>query len=142
VRSAGGAVLGPLEAWLLLRGMRTLHVRVAAACDNAWAIARRFEGHPKLSHVLYPGLPSHPGHVVASRQMSGRYGAMLSLRCGRGEAAARAFTANLRVFKRANNRRARSKASRSIAASVGGPGTDVPRGPRAPVGSAIEQSTI
>ena len=125
VRSAGGAVLGPLEAWLLLRGMRTLHVRVAAACDNAWAIARRFEGHPKLSHVLYPGLPSHPGHVVASRQMSGRYGAMLSLRLREGEAAARAFTANLRVFKRATS----LGSVESLAehrASVEGPGTTCP----------------
>ena len=61
VRGGGGAVLGPVEAWLLLRGMRTLPLRVAAASANAAAIARRFDGHPKLAHVLYPGLPSHPG---------------------------------------------------------------------------------
>jgi len=103
VRGAGGAVLGALEAWLLLRGMRTLHLRVAAACDNAHALARRFEGHPQLSHVLYPGLPRHPGHAVATRQMNGRYGAMMSLRLREGEAAARAFTAKLRVFKRATS---------------------------------------
>ena len=74
LRGGGGAVLGPLEAWLLLRGMRTLHLRVAAACANALAIALRFHGHPQLSHVLYPGLPSHPGHAVAARQMRGGFG--------------------------------------------------------------------
>jgi cystathionine gamma-synthase len=125
VRASGGAVPGPLEAWLLLRGMRTLHVRVAAACDNAHAIARRFDGHPGLSHVLYPGLPSHPGHAVASRQMNGRYGGMLSLRLRDGEEAARAFTAKLRVFKRATS----LGSVESLAehrASVEGPGTTCP----------------
>lgn len=125
VRSAGGAVLGPLEAWLLLRGMRTLHLRVAAACDNARAIAVRFDGHPNLSHVLYPGLPTHPGHAIATRQMSGRYGAMMSLRLRAGEEAARAFTARLRVFKRATS----LGSVESLAehrASVEGPGTLCP----------------
>lgn len=125
VRSAGGAVLGPLEAWLLARGMRTLHLRVAAACDNAIAIASRFHGHPKLSHVLYPGLPSHPGHEIATRQMSGRHGAMMSLRLRDGAQAARAFTAKLRVFKRATS----LGSVESLAehrASVEGPGTQCP----------------
>jgi cystathionine gamma-synthase len=103
VRSGGGAVLGPFEAWLLARGMRTLHVRVAAACANAMDLARRFEKHPKLSHVLYPGLASHPGHAVAARQMQGGFGAMMSLRLREGEAAAREFAARLRVFKRATS---------------------------------------
>jgi len=80
VRSGAGAVLGSFEAWLLLRGMRTLHVRVAAACANAQAIAERFASHHKVSHVLYPGLPSHPGHVTAARQMKGGFGGMLSIR--------------------------------------------------------------
>jgi cystathionine gamma-synthase len=125
VRSAGGAVLGPLEAWLLLRGMRTLHLRVAAACDSAHAIALKLQGHPKLSHVLYPGLPTHPGHAVATRQMGGRYGAMMSLRLRDGEEAARAFTAKLRVFKRATS----LGSVESLAehrASVEGPGTLCP----------------
>ncbi len=56
IRGGGGSVLGPFESWLLLRGIRTLHLRVACACSNAMAIAQRFERHPKLSHVLYPGL--------------------------------------------------------------------------------------
>lgn len=125
VRSAGGAVLGPLEAWLLARGMRTLHLRVSAACDNAMAIASRFREHPKLSHVLYPGLRNHPGHAIATRQMNGRYGAMISLRLRDGETAARAFTANLRVFKRATS----LGSVESLAehrASVEGPGTQCP----------------
>jgi cystathionine gamma-synthase len=125
VRSSGGAVLGPLEAWLLARGMRTLHLRVAAACDNAMAIAAHFDGHRRLSHVLYPGLPGHPGHEIATRQMSGRYGGMLSLRVRDGEEAARMFTARLRVFKRATS----LGSVESLAehrASVEGPGTTCP----------------
>ena len=124
-RGAGGAVLGPFEAWLLLRGMRTLSVRVAAACANAMAIARRFEGDKRFSHVLYPGLASHPGHAVASRQMKGGFGAMISVRLAGGEAAAKAFTARLRVFKRATS----LGSTESLAehrASVEGPGTLCP----------------
>jgi cystathionine gamma-synthase len=125
VRGGGGAVLGPLEAWLLLRGMRTLHLRVAAASDNAHAIALRMYGHPKLSHVLYPGLPTHPGHAVAVRQMRGGFGGMMSLRLKAGEDAAKAFTASLRVFKRATS----LGSVESLAehrASVEGPGTQCP----------------
>jgi cystathionine gamma-synthase len=122
IRGSGGAVLGPFESWLLLRGMRTLHVRVAASCANAMAIASRLERHPKLSRVLYPGLPKHPGHDVAQRQMEGRYGGMMSLRVRDGEAAAKAFAAKLRVFKRATS----LGSVESLAehrASVEGPGT-------------------
>ena len=125
VRGGGGAVLGPFEAWLLLRGMRTLHLRVAAACANAMAIALKFERHPKLSHVLYPGLPSHPGHAVASKQMSGGFGGMMSLRLKAGEQASKDFTAKLRVFKRATS----LGSVESLAehrASVEGPGTLCP----------------
>jgi cystathionine gamma-synthase len=125
LRSGNGAVLGPLAAWLRLRGRRTLHLRVAAACDNAATLAQRLEQHPRLSHVLYPGLRSHPGHEVATRQMGGRYGAMMSLRLRDGEAAARTFTARLRVFKRATS----LGSVESLAehrASVEGPGTTCP----------------
>src|SRR5438477_7225162 len=86
LRSGGGAVLGPFEAWLLLRGMRTLHLRVAAACTSAQAIAQRFEKHPKLSHVLYTGLEAHPNYAVGDRQQTGGLGAMNNMRlrdCGR-----------------------------------------------------------
>jgi len=124
-RGAGGAVLGPFEAWLLLRGMRTLHLRVAAACQSAMSIAAHFEGHAKLSHVLYPGLPSHPGHAVAAKQMRGGFGGMISLRLKPGEQAAKDFTARLRVFKRATS----LGSVESLAehrASVEGPGTLCP----------------
>ena len=125
IRGGGGAVLGPFESWLLLRGMRTLHVRVATSCANAMAIASRLERHPKLSHVLYPGLPKHPGHDVALRQMQGGYGGMMSIRVRDGEAAAKAFAAKLRVFKRATS----LGSVESLAehrASVEGPGTLCP----------------
>jgi cystathionine gamma-synthase len=125
VRGSGGAVPGPFEAWLLLRGMRTLPLRVAAACANAMAIAERFAGHPAIAQVLYPGLPSHPGHAVARRQMQGGFGGMLSLRLKAGEAAAISFTGRLRVFKRATS----LGSVESLAehrASVEGPGTTCP----------------
>ena len=87
-RSKLGSVLGPFEAWLLLRGLRTLYLRVRRASDSALAIAGHFEGHSKVAKVLYPGLPSHPGHDIACRQMAGGFGGMLSLRVrGDGEAA-------------------------------------------------------
>jgi cystathionine gamma-synthase len=125
VRGGGGAVLGPLEAWLLLRGMRTLHLRVAAACANAQAIAEAFSGHPKVSHVLYPGLVTHPGHEIAARQMRGGFGAMLSLRLAGGEEAARGFAARLRVFKRATSLGS-VESLVEHRASVEGPGTLCP----------------
>ena len=125
VRSGAGAVLGPFEAWLLLRGMRTLHGRVAAGWASAQASAARFVSHRKLSHVLYPGLPSHPGHATAARQMKGGFGGMLSLRVREGDDAARRFTARLRVFKRATS----LGSVESLAehrASAEGPGTTCP----------------
>ena len=103
IRASGGAIPGPFESWLLLRGMRTLHVRVARLCANAQAIAERLQRHPKLLSVLYPGLPTHPGHDVAKRQMRDGYGGMMSLRLRDGEEAARSFAAKLRVFKRATS---------------------------------------
>jgi cystathionine gamma-synthase len=125
IRASGGAVLGPLESWLLLRGLRTLHLRVAKACANAQAIAEHFHGHRKLSHVLYPGLKAHPQHDVAAKQMQGGFGGMMSLRFKDGEEAAKAFTAKLRVFKRATS----LGSVESLAehrASVEGPGTQCP----------------
>ncbi len=83
-RHRGGGVLGAFEAWLLQRGLRTLYLRVGRASDSALAIARHFEGHPKLAAVLYPGLESHPGHAIAKRQMAGGFGGMLSLRVAGG----------------------------------------------------------
>ena len=79
LRTLMGGILGPFEAWLLLRGIRTLHLRVERAAANALAIAQHFENHLRLDGVLYPGLTSHPGHETAKRQMDGGFGAMLSI---------------------------------------------------------------
>lgn len=79
VRKLQGTVLHSFDAWLLIRGMRTLFLRVEKATRNALAIARHFEHHPRLEVVLYPGLPSHPGHAVAQRQTGGLFGGMLSI---------------------------------------------------------------
>jgi cystathionine gamma-synthase len=103
VRAEGGAVLGPFEAWLLLRGMRTLFVRVRQCCRNAMAIAAHFENHPKLAAVLYPGLPSDPGHAIARKQMNGGFGGMLSIRVRGGAPAALAVAARLKLWTRATS---------------------------------------
>ena len=102
-RSAGGAIPGPFEAWLLLRGMRTLHLRVARASDSALAIAQHFEGRAGIRAVLYPGLASHAGHDIATRQMNGGFGGMLSLCIEGGETAAMAVAARLQLIKRATS---------------------------------------
>lgn len=102
-REHGGAVLGPFEAWLLQRGLRTLHVRVERASANALALARHFEAHPKLAAVLYPGLEAHPGHAVARRQMHGGFGGMLSLRVKGEAAAALAVAGRVRLFVRSTS---------------------------------------
>ena len=103
VRAQHGALLGSFEAWLLLRGMRTLFVRVRQACASAQMLAERFSVHPQISAVLYPGLPAFPGHAVAARQMTGGFGAMLSIRVRNGEAAAITAAARVRVWKRATS---------------------------------------
>ncbi|MCP5371584.1 MAG: PLP-dependent transferase [Hyphomicrobiales bacterium] len=93
-RKLGGAVLGSLEAFLLLRGMRTLHLRVARQCANAMAVADFLAAHPAVEEVRYPGLATHPGHAVAARQMAGGFGGMLSFRTRGGrDAALRVATA-------------------------------------------------
>jgi len=79
VRKLQGTVLHSFDAWLLVRGMRTLFLRVEKACANAMAIAKHFEGHKDIEAVLYPGLPSNPGHEVAKRQTNGQFGGMMSL---------------------------------------------------------------
>ena len=103
IRTMNGAILGPFEAWLLLRGMRTLHLRVERASRSAQEIAERFAGDPRVSGVLYPGLPSHPGHAVAARQMRGGFGGMLSIRVARGEMAAIGAAARVKLWKRATS---------------------------------------
>jgi cystathionine gamma-synthase len=102
-RRNAGAVLGPFEAWLLQRGMRTLFLRVGRASSSAMTIASHLEGHPALAAVLYPGLASHPGHQIAARQMRGGFGGMLSIRLVGGAAQAMAVQGAVRVFKRATS---------------------------------------
>ena len=102
-RVNGGAILGPFEAWLLQRGMRTLFLRVRRSSESAMTIAKQFEGHPNLEAVLYPGLASHPGHEIAKRQMQGGYGGMLSLRVKGGEEGALAVVKKCNVFTRATS---------------------------------------
>ncbi|HUH85976.1 MAG TPA: PLP-dependent transferase [Stellaceae bacterium] len=103
LRSSNGAILGPVEAWLLLRGMRTLALRVRQACRSAEAIARHFERHPRIRAMLYPGLASAHGHAIAARQMQGGFGGMLSLCVAGGEAAAIEVAARVRLWKRATS---------------------------------------
>jgi cystathionine gamma-synthase len=102
-RSSAGAILGSFEAYLLLRGMRTLFLRVERACRSAQQIAEALAAHPGISEVLYPGLPGHPGHGAATRQMTGGYGGMLSIRVRAGAAAAIATAARVEVWKRATS---------------------------------------
>ena len=103
VRAQIGGTLGSLESWLLLRGLRTLFLRVRAASASALAIAQHFEGHPLVTEVLYPGLPSSHGHEVAARQMTEGFGGMLSLRVAGGETAAIAVAAQTTLWKRATS---------------------------------------
>jgi cystathionine gamma-synthase len=103
VRAQVGGTLGSFEAWLLLRGLRTLHLRVRAACASAQRIAERFAVHPRVEAALYPGLPGFPGHDIAKRQMRGGFGGMLSVRVKGGEAAAVAVAAHTQLWKRATS---------------------------------------
>ncbi len=96
-QNAMGAVAGPFDAWLTLRGLRTLAVRMERHCDNAERVAEYLFARPEVSEVLYPGLPDHPGHAVAARQMR-RYGGMVSFRMMGGEAAAVAVCNAARLF--------------------------------------------
>ena len=98
VRTQTGGVLGAFESWLLLRGLRTLHVRYERQAANALAIARHFEHHPRVEAVLYPGLESHPGHTIARRQMAGGFGAMLSLLVPGGAEDAKRVATRTRLF--------------------------------------------
>ncbi|MCZ8259023.1 MAG: aminotransferase class I/II-fold pyridoxal phosphate-dependent enzyme [Beijerinckiaceae bacterium] len=103
VRAIQGLILGPFEAFLLIRGMRTLGLRVKAACENAMVLATRFANHADVQDVLYPGLPSHPGHALAARQMTGGFGGMLSIRLRGGEAHAVGAAGRVRLWKRATS---------------------------------------
>ncbi len=96
-QNAIGGVAGPFDAWLVLRGLRTLAVRMERHCDNAEKVAAFLAGHPQVAEVIYPGLESHPGHELAARQMR-RFGGMVSFRVAGGEAAALETCARTRVI--------------------------------------------
>lgn len=101
VRNSSGAVPGPMDAWLCLRGTKTLHVRMERHNTNGLAVARYLEGHAGIDRVLYPGLPSHPQHDLARRQMSG-FSGMVSVDVGT-LARARALAERLRLFQLAES---------------------------------------
>ena len=96
IRQAHGIILHPFEAFLLIRGLRTLDLRVRAAAANAMELANRLSNHAAVAAVLYPGLPHHPGHELARRQMKGGFGGMLSIRVRGGAEAAIATAARVR----------------------------------------------
>lgn len=103
VRAQIGGTLGSMESWLLLRGMRTLFLRVRTASASALQIAEHFDGDDRVAEVLYPGLSSSQGHEIAKRQMTGGFGGMLSIRVAGGEEAAIAVAATTRLWKRATS---------------------------------------
>src|ERR671939_13222 len=96
-----GAVPGPFDAWLVLRGIKTLAVRMRRHCENARAVAEFLEGHPRVERVLYPGLPSHPGHEIAARQMAD-FGGMVSF-LAESEAEAVELVARTKIWKLAES---------------------------------------
>jgi len=97
-RSRVGGVMGPFEAWLLLRGMRTLALRYERQSENALRLATHFLGHAKIERVLYPGLPSHPGHDIAQRQMTNGFGGMMSICVEGGADEARSVATACKLF--------------------------------------------
>ncbi|MGN6502504.1 MAG: cystathionine gamma-synthase [Pseudolysinimonas sp.] len=96
-----GAVSGPMDAWLTIRGIKTLAVRMDRHSSNAQTIAERLVGHPKLARVYYPGLPEHPGHDLAARQMRS-FGGMISVQLADG-ASARRFAESMHLFQLAES---------------------------------------
>ena len=97
LQNSAGAVPGPFDAYLAIRGLKTLALRMQRHSENAAAVAEFLAGHPAVSAALYPGLPSHPGHEVAARQMRG-FGGMVSVRMRGGRSAAESLCAHTEVF--------------------------------------------
>ncbi len=102
-RNDAGAVIGPFEAWLLVRGMRTLPLRVERMSQNAQKLADFLLGHEAVEGVLYPGLPSHPGHTLAAQQMTGGFGCLLSVLIKGDAVDALRVTGKLNLFHRATS---------------------------------------
>jgi cystathionine gamma-synthase len=124
VQATGGAVPSPFDCWLVRRGIRTLPYRVRAHSDHALRVATFLHGHPRVEAVHYPGLPTHPAHDVARRQMAA-FGGMLSVQVRGDQARAMEVAAKLRVFTRATS----FGGTESLVehrASIEGPGTRTP----------------
>ena len=102
-RHDAGAVIGSFEAWLLIRGMRTLPLRMERMCSNAIEIARHLEKHPQVVSVLYPGLKSNAGHEIAARQMIGGFGSLLSFQVKGSREDALNAVGKMKLFKRATS---------------------------------------
>ncbi|WP_376789226.1 trans-sulfuration enzyme family protein [Thermoflexus sp.] len=102
IQITGGAVLSPFESWLILRGLRTLPYRMRAHCENAMRVAAFLTQHPAVEAVHYPGLPGHPGHAVAARQMA-LFGGMVSFQVRGGRDAAFQVATRVRLFTRATS---------------------------------------
>jgi len=103
LQNALGAVASPFDAFLTLRGIKTLALRMERHCANALAVAQFLERHPQVERVLYPGLPSHPQHVLAQRQMSGGFGGIVTAVLRGGLAAARRTLERCRLFSLAES---------------------------------------
>ncbi len=101
-QAIGGAVLSPFESWLLLRGMKTLAVRMRAHCENALCVAQFLAEHPRVERVLYPGLPDHPQHALAKQQMRG-FGGMLAVYLQTDRVGVNRFCQSLRLFNLASS---------------------------------------
>jgi cystathionine gamma-synthase len=124
-RSKLGAIIGSFEAWLLLRGMRSLFPRVERSAKSAQVLAERLVGHRHINAVLYPGLKDFPGHAIAAKQMQGGFGGMLSIRVKGGDAAAIRTAANIALWKRATSLGG-TESLVEHRASIEGEGTPVP----------------
>jgi cystathionine gamma-lyase len=98
-----GGVPSPFDCWLTLRGIRTLHVRMEAHCRNAMAVAQFLEGHPKVEWVRYPGLPSHPQHELARKQMRHGFSGMIAVGVKGGAEAAQRFCEGTKIFNLAES---------------------------------------
>ena len=126
LRLLAGATASPFAAWMILRGVRTLHARMAWHCANAKQLAEALHAHPRVARVHYPGLPDHPQHAVAAAQMRD-FGGMLSFEVDGGEAAALAVAGRLRLFTNATSLGS-TESLVEHRASIEGPTSTTPRG--------------
>lgn len=99
IQNATGAVMAPLDSYLCSRGIKTLELRVREACKTASELVEFLSAHPKVRRVLYPGLPGHPGHAIARRQMDGGFGAMVSFELNADFAATKRFVQSTKLFQ-------------------------------------------